>query len=141
MTKSYLKWQDIRITQLGYANNLIIALAVALFGFTIKFIQTEDLILSNFQKVLFWIICALIIISVGLGIYVVLNRLEDFKLSAQIARKRETNKRDGIENDRLKSERLGNITWNIFIWQIVTFIVSFLCLFLLVLNSLKEIIL
>lgn len=140
MTKSYLKWQDIRINQLGYANNLIIALAVALLGFTIKFIQTEDLILSNFQKVLFWIICSLIIISVGLGIYVVLNRLEDFKLTAQIARKRETNERDGIENDRLKSEKLGKKTWNSFIWQIVTFLGSFLCLLILVLISLKEII-
>ena len=140
MSKSYLKWQDIRITQLGYANNLIIALAIALLGFTIKFIQTEDLILSNFQKVLFWIICALIIISIGLGIFVVLNSLEDFKLTAQIARKRETNERDGIENDRLDSKKLGKKTWNCFIWQIVTFLVSFLCLLILVLISLKEII-
>lgn len=140
MNKSYLKWQDIRIKQLGYANNLIIALAVAVLGFAINFIQTEDLILSSFQKKLFWVASSLIIISIGLGIFVILNRLEDFKLTAQIARKREKNERDGIEDDRLKSERMGKKTWNSFIWQIVTFLVSFLCLLILVLISLKEII-
>ncbi len=140
MNKSYLKWQDIRIKQLGYANNLIIALAVAVLGFAINFIQTEDLILSSFQKKLFWVASSLIIISIGLGIFVILNRLEDFKLTAKIARKREKNERDGIEDDRLKSERMGKKTWNSFIWQIVTFLVSFLCLLILVLISLKEII-
>ncbi|WP_299065529.1 hypothetical protein [uncultured Polaribacter sp.] len=135
-----MKWQDIRIKQLGYANNLIIALAVAVLGFAINFIQTEDLILSSFQKKLFWVASSLIIISIGLGIFVILNRLEDFKLTAKIARKREKNERDGIEDDRLKSERMGKKTWNSFIWQIVTFLVSFLCLLILVLISLKEII-
>ncbi|PHN95485.1 hypothetical protein CSC80_09205 [Maribacter sp. 6B07] len=140
MNKSYLKWQDIRIKQLGYANNLIIALAVAVLGFAINFIQTEDLILSSFQKKLFWVASSLIIISIGLGIFVILNRLEDFKLTAQIARKRDKNERDRIEDDRLKSEKMGKKTWNSFIWQIVTFLVSFLCLLILVLISLKEII-
>jgi hypothetical protein len=138
--KSYLKWQDIRISQLGFANNLIIVLAVALLGFIIDFIQTENLTLICIQKFLFWIGCSLIIISIGLGIFVVINRLADFKLTAGIARKRETNERDGIESDRIESKRLGGKTWNGFIWQIVAFIVSFLLLLIMVLISLKDII-
>ena len=138
--KSYLKWQDIRISQLGFANNLIIALAIALLGYIIDFIQTDNLILTCFQKILFWLGCSLILISIGLGIFVVINRLEDFKLTAKIARKRETGERDGIESDRLKSKRLGEKTWNGFIWQIVTFIVSFLVLITMLLISLKDIV-
>jgi len=137
---SYLKWQNIRISQLGFANNLIIALAVALLGYIIDFIQTENLTLTCLQKFLFWIGCSLIIISIGLGIFVVLNRLEDFKLTARIARKRENKERDGIENDRIKSKGLGEKTWNGFIWQVSTFIVSFLILLTMILISLKDII-
>ncbi|ARV13960.1 hypothetical protein [Polaribacter sp. SA4-12] len=138
--KSFLKWQNIRISQLGFANNLIIALAIGLLGYIIDFIQTDNLTLTSVQKFLFWIGCSLIIISIGLGIFVVLNRLEDFKLTARIARKRETEELNEIESDRIKSKKLGKITWNGFIWQIVTFIVSFSLLIAMVLISLKDII-
>jgi hypothetical protein len=137
---SYSKWQNIRISQLGFANNLIIALGVALLGYIIDFIQTENLILTCLQKSLFWVGCSLIIFSISFGIFVVLNRLEDFKLTARIARKRESKERDGIENDRIESKKLGKKTWNRFIWQISTFIVSFLILLVMVLISLKDII-
>ena len=137
---SYLKWQNIRISQLGFANNLIIALAVALLGYIIDFIQTENLTLNCFQKFLFWIGSSLIIVSIGLGIFVVLNRLEDFKITARIARKRGNKERDGIENDRIISKGLGKKTWNGFIWQVSTFIVSFLILLTMILISLKGII-
>jgi len=138
--KSYLKWQGIRISQLGFTNNLIIALAIATLGFTIDFVQTENLTLSSVQKFLFWIGCSLVLISISLGIFVAINRLEDFKLTANIARKRETEKRDEIENDRIEAKRLGRKTWNGFIGQIVTFIVSFLFLIIMVLISLKDIV-
>lgn len=67
--KSYLKWQGIRISQLGFANNLIIVLAIALLGFIIDFIQTENLTLSSVQKFLFWIGCSLVLISISNNIF------------------------------------------------------------------------
>ncbi|KIO51868.1 hypothetical protein [Flavobacterium hibernum] len=123
--ESYIRWQNIRITQLGFANNLLILLNVALLGFYSKFLSDCE-ILNNYQK---FFICAsflLIIVSTGLGIFVMLNRLEDFKLTAQIARKRETNQRNGIENDREEAKILGERTYNYFIWQAVTFLCAFI---------------
>lgn len=123
--ESYVRWQNIRITQLGFANNLLILLSVALLGFYFKFLSDCD-ILNNYQK---FFICAcflLIIVSTGLGILVMLNRLEDFKLTARIARKRETNQRKGIENDREEAQILGDRTYNYFIWQAVTFFCAFI---------------
>ena len=122
--ESYIRWQNIRITQLGYANNLLILLSVALLGFYTKFLS-DCIILNNWQKFLICVCFLLVIFSTGLGILVMLNRLEDFKLTARIARKRETNQRNQIENDREEAKLLGKRTYNYFIWQAVTFFCAF----------------
>ncbi len=122
---SYTRWQNIRITQLGFANNLLILLSVALLGFYSKFL-IDCYNLNPYQKFFICIFFFLIIVSTGLGIFVMLNRLEDFKLTAQIVRKRETNKRNGIESDRGKAKILGERTYCYFIWQAVTFLGAFI---------------
>ena len=58
---------------------------------------------------------------------VAINRLEDFRLTAKIARNREKNNRENIQADRNVAKIMGKKTWNGFVWQIVTFGVSFLC--------------
>lgn len=137
---SFVRWQNIRIAQLGFANNLLIALAVALVGFTLEFIQADELILNCIQKILFWIGIVLCVISMALGVFVVINRLEDFKLTAQIARKRETENTSGINEDRAVTDKLGKKTWNCFIWQVVTFSIGFLLLLIMILIELIDII-
>tara|TARA_R110000850_G_scaffold18994_1_gene58191 strand:- start:374 stop:805 length:432 start_codon:yes stop_codon:yes gene_type:complete len=138
--ESFIRWQNIRISQLGFANNLVIGITIALLGFTIDFIQGDNISLNYFQKLLFWIGCFTTLASIGIGLSVVLNRLDDFKLTAQIARKRNTVKLEGIENERAKAKLLGRKTWNLFIWQVSTFIVGFLLLLILVLIELRSII-
>lgn len=136
--KSFIKWQDIRIKQLGFANNLIIGLALGVMGFAIKFIQAENFEANSIQKMLIWIGGIAILISILLGLILIINRLEDFKLTAQIARKRESNNRQGIENDREKSKKLGKKTWNYFVWQVSTFFVGFLIFSIVFLFSMKD---
>jgi hypothetical protein len=87
--ESYIRWQNIRITQLGFANNLIITLTVASLGYLMNFINSHN-ILNFFQKLLFWISSTLLIFSCFVGLLVIINRLEDFKITAQIAKKRES---------------------------------------------------
>ena len=135
---SFVRWQNIRITQLGFANNLLIALGVTLIGFTLDFIQTDQLILNLTQKFLFWVGISLGILSIGLGLFVVINRLEDFKLTAQITRKRENEKTSGIKEDRTQTKILGKRTWCCFIWQVVTFSVGFLLLLIMILIELID---
>jgi len=136
--QSYLRWQKIRITQLGYTNNLIIALAIGLLAFIVSYIQTEGLELSYLQKYFFWSGTGLSISSIGLGIYVVVNRLEDFRLTAQIARNREKNKRDTIDSDRIKTAKLGKRTKITFILQIATFLIAFLLLLIMIILEFNE---
>jgi len=138
--ESYIRWQNIRISQLGFANNLILGISIALIGFILDFLQTDDLVLNSCQKFLFWVGGSLTLVSIGFGLYVVFNRLEDFRLTAQIARKRETGKTDGIEDDRSESKVLGTKTWNCFIWQVSTLIVGFLLNLVLVLIEIKDIV-
>lgn len=140
MTKkdSFVRWQNIRITQLGFANNLLIALGVTLIGFTLDFIQTDQQILIFTQKFLFWVGISSSIVSIGLGLFVVINRLEDFKLTAQIARNRENETTSGINVDRTQTNKLGKRTWCCFIWQVVTFSVGFLLLLIMVLIELID---
>lgn len=135
---SYIRWQNIRIAQLGFANHLFIVLAVALLGFILEFIQQKDLVLSTSQKFLFWLGCLFILSSISLGLLVILIRLQDFKLTAQIARKREKQQKENIAIDREKAKQLGKRSWLYFRSQIFTFFISFLNLLIFVLTVLKD---
>jgi len=89
--------------------------------------------LNCIQKFLFWIGCILNLLSIGFGILVVLNRLDDFRLTAQIARKRETGVDNGIQNNRKKSKEKGGKSWCYFKFQIALFLIGFISLLVLVL--------
>ena len=133
--ENYIRWQNYRITQLGFAINLLIILAVGLIAFTIKNLQS-DLILNSMQKILFWFGSFLTLSSIGIGLFVVVNRLEDFRITAQIALKRGRN--ENTRNESEKAKKIGKNTWNGFIWQVVTFIIGFLCLLIMFVIALSE---
>lgn len=132
--ESYIRWQNIRITQLGFANNLIITLTVASLGYLMNFINAPN-ILNFFQKLLFWISSTLLIFSCFVGLLVIINRLEDFKITAQIAKKRGTEENINISILREKTEKLGKKTWNLFISQVSTFFIGFLFLTIIIFIS------
>ena len=106
-------------------NNLIIGLSIAQIGYIVNFIQSDNLVLNCLQKKLFWFGGGLSLVSIALGIFVVFNRLEDFRLTAKIAKNRESNIIESLETDRNKSTKLGKKSWNAFIWQTSTFIIGF----------------
>lgn len=122
----YIRWQAIRINQLGFINNLAIGLSLGLLAYNFNFILPDDIELNCLQKVLFWISTVLTVVSVFIGLILSINRLEDFRLTAQIARREEKKETENIEIDRAKSEKLGKKTWCLFTWQIVTFLIGFL---------------
>ena len=123
---SFIRWQNITINQLGFVNNLIVVLAIGLIGYSINFIQNEKIILISVQKVFFWIGGILLLSSITLGILTSINRLRDFKLTAKIARKRESKQLEDIEENREKSKELGIVTWSLLISQIITFGIGFI---------------
>ena len=122
----YIRWQAIRIKQLGFINNLVLGLSLGLLAYNFKLILPDEIQLNCFQKILFWISSLLTLISVFIALILAINRLEDFRLTAQIARKEEKNQSENIEIDRKKSDKLGKKTWCLFIWQIATFFIGLL---------------
>ena len=73
-----------------------------------------------------------LLLSLALGIWCALNRLADFRMTAQIARGREKLRTMTSEQERLdeekqldvkreKVEKLDNGTWTLFFWQVGTF--------------------
>lgn len=124
---TYGRWENYRIAQLSFINNLIIALSVALIAYIFNFLKQPNVLFNYSQKILFWFGTLLIVISIIVGILIAINRLQDFRLTAQIARNREKNNRENIENDRNSVQIMGKKTWNGFICQILSFGISFLC--------------
>lgn len=134
---SYVRWQAIRINQLGFANNLIILLEIPVIGFYLKFLQSTIWI-DGYKTFFLWTGGLLSVASIFIGILLTVIRLDNFALTAKIARKRETKKRDGIEDDRKETKELDAKTWCYFSWQVVTFLVSFLSAFVLVILSYSD---
>jgi hypothetical protein len=139
---SYVRWQAIAISQLGYSLNLIITLAAASLGFALILVNDNEVTSSCWCTGLLIVSGVSLMVSIALGIWCVLNRLADFRKTAQNARDRE--KRDGerghvpppeekeietrLEWRRMEAKKLGERTWVLFHWQVGTFCAGVLAL-------------
>lgn len=120
---SFAGWQEKRIEQFGFVNNLFIALAS---GFLIleaqsflgeaAFKVTEALFIGGTTVLMF--------ASLLVGCALAINRLLSFRNTAKIARKRETKQRDGIENLRTLTDAIDGRSWNMLWWQTGLFILG-----------------
>ena len=128
--ESFVRWQSITITQLGYVINLVLTLATASLGFSLTLITNENFAPRYFAKLLFILSLILILLSIVFGIACVINRLSDFRKTTQIARDRERLRRDGVADReidrqlaarRLTTKTLGKVTWRLFWFQIGAF--------------------
>jgi len=119
---SFVRWQSITIAQLTYAVNLTLGFAVATLAFQVTLLLDEKFLPVSWQKCGFSLSIILLLASVALGIWCVINRLRDFRATMQVARKRE----QGASESELQPLRdifsaIGKKTWAIFWWQIGTF--------------------
>lgn len=132
-----MRWQSITIAQLTYAINLIFGLSVAAFGFQVTLLLNEHFYLVLCRQKLFLLLSiASLTTCIGLGIWLVINRLGDFRITARTARRREEGAPDNELNGlRARYVRLGKRTWCLFYWQIGTFGGSFLLACLSVIPS------
>ena len=141
----YIRWQTIRVEQLGYVNNLIIALASGSLLWQGQTLLTTPAIV---QEHLFYLLSAILFfVSVAIGCYIAWNRLGDFSLTADRLRSlmetptaiadNETKKlRKEMKNE---SDRLGNITRYLLPIQFITFGIGFLFVALdIILNLYKK---
>lgn len=86
---SFIRWQSITIAQLAYAVNLTLGFSVATLAFQVTLLLDEKFSPVSWQKCGFSISIILLLASVALGIWCVINRLKDFRATTKVARKRE----------------------------------------------------
>jgi hypothetical protein len=119
---AFVRWQGITISQLTYAINLILALAVATLGFGVTLLLNKEFVLISWQKCIISAALLTLLASVGLGIWCVVNRLRDFRATEQVTCMLQKGLDDSeIQHLRALSDRLGKKTWSIFWWHIGTF--------------------
>ncbi len=104
-------------------------LATASLGFEIT-LATENKLAGCWAMRLLVVSLAALLASAGVGIWCELNRLKDFRKTAEVARRREQGEHDPADeklgdrefnNLRREAERLGNRTWILFYVQVATF--------------------
>ncbi len=143
----YVRWQQLRIQQLSYVNNLFLGLTTGLLGFLV----TKSNVTFNCNC---WIFTIQVLTFLGLtislitGILLVLNRLKDFRKTTWLVGKRidkfelEQNNSGSTEIDSIKNnisilksetDALGKYTWILLQWQIWTFTIGSLLGFSLIL--------
>ncbi|MEX2282353.1 MAG: hypothetical protein WEE89_07705 [Gemmatimonadota bacterium] len=119
---SFARWQSTTAAQLTYSVNLILGLAVATLGFQVALLLNESFKPLGWQKFAVGASVLLLLVSIGFGIWCVINRLRDFRATTAAARLREGRHSDGdIQPLRDLYTRLGERTWGLFWWQLGTF--------------------
>jgi hypothetical protein len=130
---SFSRWQARTIEQLGYAINLILTLSVAALGYELALLLDEKVPRLDKHNCLLVLSISSFTLSIGAGIWCVINRLRDFRATAQTARRREQGASE-LELQPLRSltDSLGKRTWLLFWWQIGAFGIGILLLVLAV---------
>ena len=118
--QSFIRWQGRTIEQLGFVNNLLIFLATGMLAFQIQ-LAIREISFTILNKCIIVLSMLLIFISLILGCYLAWNRLLSFRITAQVARKMETGKREDIEDLRDKVKTLDKRTWWLLPVQTVSF--------------------
>jgi hypothetical protein len=136
LDEAYIRWQKIRIDQLGFVNNLLIGLAAAIMALEATgALGKMSEVPSDTKR---WLLYSFILLMVSLtfGIVVTLTRLYDIRYTARIVRRRkylfeinESEKNDHeISQLRQQTDRLGKSSWVLLWLQIVPFFLGTLVL-------------
>jgi hypothetical protein len=135
--ESFARWQNVTITQLGYAINLFLMFATASLGFLLDLIKNEKSSAGWLGKTSFFSAALSLIGSILVGVCCSLNRLRDFRTTMHIAHERQGWTEAGLSEEevnavlspsRKDAKKLGDKTWNLFNWQIRTFVAGILLL-------------
>lgn len=137
----FVRWQGITIGQFGYANNLFLTFATASLGFTLTLAKQDAAAWHAWSRWLLPFSSTAFMVSATLGSLCLLNRLTDFRETAQIARHREQVSNpdqvsarmiDAMSNSKAYTKKLGRRSWRLLYSQMVMFgvgIVALMALF------------
>jgi hypothetical protein len=133
--ESFVRWQGRTIEQLGFVNNLLLGLATGILAFQTQGAFNGGLSLAYYEKCSMVLSMLFMTASLLAGCYLAYNRLKSFRLTAKIARNRETNVREGIATLRACVKKLDARTWLYLKLQVSSFALG--GLFLVVMSVLR----
>jgi 4-hydroxybenzoate polyprenyltransferase len=111
----FIRWQKIAIDQLSYAVNLVSALAIATLGYWFALLKDKDFTPGCSARCAMLLSFFTLALSAVCGLACVLNRLRDFRGTAQ----RALDADEAPTRDKLRG--LGTITWGLFYTQVFSF--------------------
>ncbi len=120
----YIRWQQIRIDQMGKVINLIMGLSTFNLGFLLNFISNHESPFACWQKWLFGISLFIVLLSIIFGVAVSLNRLYDFRWTAKKVGIKERVIVDSQDSNYYgeKASKLGKCTWKLLWLQLGAFL-------------------
>lgn len=138
----YKRWEDRRIEQFGFVNNLLIGLASVLLFWMLQGALEEKLPVYDY---VFWAVLVSGIsffISLVCGLWLALNRLADFRRTADLIRnENERAHLNNVKNDdqsgqlsneieqkKIANNRIGTLSWILIYAQFILFGLGFLAL-------------
>jgi cell division protein FtsL len=134
---SFVRWQQIRIAQFGFAVNLLMTLSAASLGFALTQVRDKSITCQWSSKVFLVTSVALLLVSLCFGIICTTTRLYDFRKTAKIARVREKMKQRNKNQDMIRAKlqaarshvrTIGRWTWRLFWYQMVAFSIGAIAL-------------
>lgn len=120
--ETYRYWQDKRINQLGVTNNLILTFCLGVLYFVLDLNETLELETCLNKSMLVLSLVSLFA-SILFAILLTLNRLKDYRQTAQIVKNRDNK---DVSNLRDENKRVGEKTWNLLKCQLWTFFAGIL---------------
>ena len=108
---SFIRWQGRTIEQMGYAINVLLITTIAIIGFVVNQLLKNEL--CCYHQLLLLGGLSVLILCFIIILILILNRLLDFRITTQIAKKREKENEDKIRLEKMRDEsRLrGRATW------------------------------
>lgn len=117
----FVRWQQVTIAYFGYCVNLILTLSIAALAYALSIAKDTDFLSSPARGCLGILLTISLVglsVSVVCGLLCILNRLRDFRGTAQRAKNSTT------APPKEELDQLGKITWRLFYAQAWTFLVS-----------------
>src|SRR5438309_11846590 len=120
LSDRYVRWRKTTRDQLGFTNNLILGFTLASLGFALAHAGRTNFAAHPCSRLALFIGVFLSLLSGSMGLWCSLNRLWDFRLTAQIVKNDDDGKTESAASQIEKEEagRLGRRTWTLLYWQL-----------------------
>lgn len=125
----FIRWEKTRREQLGIAITLLFGLSSGALAFCGALLTQKDVAFGGVGTTLYLLAVGIFFLALIASVAVTITRLEDFRTTAQIVRKRKSGGDSVVlAKLRCRADCLGKTTWILFYVQLCSFILGALLL-------------